>query len=196
MRQFRNLLVSWGPLGVFALAVIESAGIPNPGGTDALLLLVAIARPADAMLAAVLAACGSLIGSMIFYEIMRKGGQTVLKKYTSSPRGQKFGAWYMRYGLITVFIPALLPIPILPFKVFAACAGALGVPRLRFLGVLAAARLPRYLALAYLGAQLGENSTVWLRSHLWHLLGVAVVISLLLWGLIRVADRRPTSNAA
>jgi membrane protein YqaA with SNARE-associated domain len=195
MRHLRDVLVSWGPLGVFTLAVIESAGIPNPGGTDALLLLVAIARPQDAMLSAILAACGSLLGSAIFYEIMRKGGQTVLKKYTSSQRGQKFGAWYMRYGLITVFIPALLPIPILPFKVFAACAGALGVPRVRFLGVIAAARFPRYLALAYLGAKLGENSAAWLRSHLWHLLGVAIVIGILLWGLMRMADKRGTANA-
>lgn len=177
-------------MGVFTLAVIESAGIPNPGGTDALLLLVAIARPADAMLSAVMATCGSLIGSMIFYEIMRKGGQTLLRRYTASPRGQAFGSWYMRYGLITVFIPALLPIPILPFKIFAACAGALAVPRLRFLAVLGAARLPRYLALGYLGAQLGENSSTWLRNHVWHLLGIAAVISLLLWGLVRIAEKR------
>ncbi len=194
MRHLRNVLASWGPLGVFLLAVVESAGIPNPGGTDALLLIVAIARPQEAMLAGVLAACGSLIGSIIFYEITRKGGEKLLAKYTSSERGLRFRAWFLRYGMITVFIPALLPIPILPFKVFAACAGAMAVPRSRYLLVLMAGRFPRYLALAYLGAELGENSAAWLRGHVWHLLGLAVAIAALLWILVRVSDsRRPVT---
>jgi membrane protein YqaA with SNARE-associated domain len=194
MRHIAEVLASWGPLGVFLLAAIESMGIPNPGGTDALLLVVAIARPSEAILSAVLAAFGSLIGTAIFYEISRKGGQKILAKYTATRRGQRFGQWYMRYGLITVFIPALLPIPILPFKVFAACAGALAVPRHRFLLVLAAARFPRYLALAYLGKQLGENSAAWLRSHIWHMLGIAVAVGLILWAVIRFSDARRTAT--
>ena len=192
MRHLRDVLVSWGPLGVFLLAAVESAGIPNPGGTDALLLLLAIARPQEALLAALLAAVGSLIGSVIFYEITRKGGEKFLAKYTAGANGQKFSEWFSRYGLITVFIPALLPIPILPFKVFAACAGVMGVPRFRFLLVLAVARFPRYLALAYLGQQLGENSTAWLKSHLWLLVAMAVFIAAGLYVLVRWVDaRRP-----
>jgi membrane protein YqaA with SNARE-associated domain len=194
MRHLRDVLVSWGPLGVFVLASVESAGIPNPGGTDALLLLLAIARPNEAMLCAVLAAVGSLIGSEIFYEITRKGGEKFLAKYTAGNNGRKFREWFARYGLITVFIPALLPIPILPFKVFAACAGVMCVPRHRLLLVLAAARFPRYLALAYLGQQLGENSTAWLKGHLWHLLALAVAIGIALYGLVRWVDaRRPVA---
>src|SRR5579863_2291359 len=117
MRHLRDVLVSWGPLGVLLLATVESAGIPNPGGTDALLLVLAIARPQQAMLCAVLAAAGSLIGSVIFYEITRRGGEKFLAKYAAGGGTQRFREWFARYGLITVFIPALLPIPILPFKV-------------------------------------------------------------------------------
>jgi membrane protein YqaA with SNARE-associated domain len=190
MRHLRDVLVSWGPLGVFLLAVVESAGIPNPGGTDALLLILAIARPNQAMLCAMLAAVGSLMGSAVFYEITRKGGETLLNRYASSPRAHKFRNWYDRYGLISVFIPALVPIPILPFKVFAACAGVMSVPRVRFFAVLAFARFPRYFALAYLGQQLGENSTVWLRSHLWHLAAVAGGIALALYAMVRWVDSR------
>ena len=190
MRHFRDALVSLGPIGVFLLAVVESAGIPNPGGTDALLLVLAIARPEEAMLCAALATIGSLIGSAIFYEITRKGGETFLAKYTASPTGHKFRVWYERYGMISVFIPVLLPIPVLPFKVFAACAGVMRVPRARFIAVLTAARLPRYFALAYLGQQLGENSTTWLRAHLWHLGGVAAGIAMALYLLVRWVDSR------
>jgi membrane protein YqaA with SNARE-associated domain len=192
MRHLRDVLVSWGPLGVFLLATVESAGIPNPGGTDALLLILAIARPQEAMLCALLAALGSLIGSAVFYEITRKGGEKFLAKYTAGSSGQKFSEWFSRYGLITVFIPALLPIPVMPFKVFAACAGVMGVPRFRFFLVLAVARFPRYFALAYLGQQLGENSTAWLKSHVWHLLALAAAIGIALYALVRWVDaRRP-----
>src|ERR1041385_3550914 len=189
MRQFRDLLVSWGPLGIFVLAAVESAGIPNPGGTDALLLGLTIPRPENAALCAVLATLGSLIGTAIFFEIARKGGEWYLIRYTSSGRGARFRAWFLRYGLVTVFISTLLPIPILPFKAFAACAGAMGVTRTRFLLVLLAGRIPRYGALAYLGAKLGEGSTGWLKSHAWHMTAIAVVLFVLLYGLVRWADR-------
>jgi len=188
MRHLRAVLISWGPLGVLLMATIESMGIPNPGGTDLLLLLVSIAYPKQANLAALLATTGSLVGTAVFYEITRRGGEKLLGKYTSSDRGQKFRNWFQRYGLITVFVPGLLPIP-LPFKAFVACAGALSVPRIRFHLVLLAARLPRYFGLAYLGSQLGENSIVWAGQHVWQLLGAAVALFLILYALVKWADR-------
>jgi membrane protein DedA with SNARE-associated domain len=194
MGHLRDVLVSWGPFGVFAIATIESAGIPNPGGTDALLLVLAIARPDLAMLCALLATMGSLAGSSIFYEITRAGGEKFLAKYTSGERGQRFRGWFDRYGLITVFIPALVPIPVLPFKVFAACAGVMKVKRAQFLSVLAAGRIPRYVGLAYLGQQLGENSSAWLKGHVWHMVAVALAISVGLYGLIQWADARRTAT--
>jgi len=190
MRHFLDVLLSWGPLGVFVIATVESMGIPNPGGTDLLLLAVTITHPASAFPAAVLAVVGSLLGSEIFFEILRKGGERYLLRHTATGRGERFRNWFLRYGLVTVFIPALLPIPILPFKAFAACAAAMGVGRARFLLVLAAARIPRYFALAYLGAQLGENSSAWLRTHAWYMLAVAVALFVLLYGLIRWSDRK------
>ena len=171
------------------LAMVESAGIPNPGGTDFLLLFITAAQPQNAVLTAALAVVGSLAGSMFFFEILRRGGERFLTKHTASGRGLRFRAWFLRYGMITVFIPAFLPIPILPFKAFAACAGAMGVTRKRFLLVLFAARLPRYGGLAYLGAKLGENSGTWLRSHGWYLLALAVVLAAAMGLLVRRASR-------
>ncbi len=190
MRHLRDVLVSWGPWGILVLAAVESMGIPNPGGTDALLLFMAIARPDDAMLCAAAATIGSLVGTAVFFEIMRKGGDRYLARYTSSGSGARFRAWFLRFGLVTVFIPALLPIPFLPFKVFAACAGAMRVGRVRFFLVLLAGRVPRYGGLAYLGAELGENSFPWLKSHLWHMLVFAVLLFIGLYLLIRRQDRK------
>jgi len=196
MKRFGQLLVSWGPLGVLVLSFVESLGIPNPGGTDALLLLVAIERPDAAILCAILATVGSLLGSAVFYEIVRKGGDKFLLRYTLSGRGQRFRAWVHRYGMVTVFISALLPIPFLPLKVFCAFGCAMGVSRTRFMLVLAAARIPRYAALAYLGAQLGENSTAWIKGHTWHMGALAVALFAALYVLLKWNDRAAQSPAA
>ena len=167
MGRLREMLVAWGPFGIFAAALIESAGVPSPSGTDALILLVTIARPESWILCGLLAVAGSLIGSAIFHGIVSKGGEKLLAKKTASPRGQRVKAWVERYGMASVFVCALVPLPFMPLKVMAVCACGLGVTRGRYLAVMAAARLPRYIGMAYLGAQLGGGANAWLRSHLW-----------------------------
>jgi len=188
MRRIYDSLVAWGPLGIFLLTILDSAGIPNPGGADVALLLLCIARPRSAMLCAGVAVVGSLIGTMILFYLAHKGGEKFLTRYTSTGRGARFRTWFRRYGLVTVFIPALLPIP-LPLKVFVVCAGALEVSRLAFFLVILAARLPRYFGLAWLGATLGNNSLGWIRSHTWQMVGFAAVLFMLLYGLVRWSDR-------
>lgn len=187
MRRVHDLLLSWGPLGLFLFAFIDGLGIPNPGGTDVFLLLLTIAR-VNPWKCALLATAGSLLGSAIFYELISRGGERWLMRFIASRRGERFRRWFLRYGLVTVFIPALLPVP-LPFKAFAGCAAALRVRRSHFLLVIGAARIPRYFALAYLGAELGENSLHWVSAHMWQLLTLAVALALLLFMLIRLSDR-------
>jgi uncharacterized membrane protein YdjX (TVP38/TMEM64 family) len=187
MKMLRALAISWGPLGVFLFSMIDSAGVPNPGGTDALLLVVTIANPSSWPLCAALAVLGALIGSAMFLEILRRGGERYLVNLTATGRGLRFRAWFRRYGLVTVFVPALLPVPFLPYKALAACAAAMGVSRTRFLLVILAARIPRYFGLAYLGATLGENSGTWITGHLWQFGAAAVALFVMLFLLIRLS---------
>ena len=196
MSHFWELLKALGPWSLLIVATVESLGIPNPGGTDWLLVGMAIARPDDAALCAAMAVLGSLIGTAAFFDVMRRGGEKLLAKYTSSERGAKFRSWFQRYGLVTVFIPALVPLPFLPFKVFAACAGAMSVPRWRFMSVLAVGRILRYSGLAYLGVKLGtvENSKAWVKAHTWHMAIFAVAIFLFFYVLLRVLDREPVEG--
>ena len=191
MKHFWEILIALGPWGVLIVSTIESLGIPNPGGTDWLLVGMAIARPDDAVLCAAMAVLGSLIGTAAFFDVMQRGGEKVLARYTSSERGAKFRMWFQKYGLVTVFIPALVPLPFLPFKAFAACAGALGVNRWRFMGVLAVGRILRYSGLAYLGVKLGtvENSKAWVKAHYWQMGVFAVGIFLMFYVVIRFMDR-------
>lgn len=195
MGRFRDMLVAWGPFGIFAAALIESAGVPSPSGTDALILLVTIARPESWILCGLLAVAGSLIGSVIFHALVSKGGEALLRKKTSSPRGAKLKAWFERYGMASVFVCALVPLPFMPLKVMAVCACGFGVPRSRYLGVMAAARLPRYLAIAYLGSQLGENSNAWLRAHLWHMGGLAAALFIGIYALLKFSDNQRATPA-
>lgn len=187
MRRLHDLLLSWGPLGIFLFSLLDGLGLPNPGGTDVFLLVLTIAH-ANPWLCAFLATLGSVIGSAVFYEIISRGGERWLTHYIASPRGQRFRAWFLRYGMVTVFIPAFLPVPFLPFKAFAGCAAALRVSRTRFLLVIGLARLPRYFGLAYLGYQLGENSLHWVQQHVWQMAVLALALAALLFALIRLSD--------
>jgi len=182
-------LISWGPAGVFLLAILDSAGIPLPGGVDALLIFVGVVNHSGAYTAAAAAVVGSIIGSLILFYIARKGGEHYLNRYTSSGRGARLKAWFLEYGMLTVFVPACVPVP-MPLKLFIVSAGALGVNPVTFTLVVTAARIPRYFFLAWLGTKLGDQTLPYLKSHLWQLLLFSLILFGLLYLLIRLVDRK------
>ena len=189
MNAFLEMLKAWGPVGVLIVAFVDGIGLPNPGGPDYLLLFLAWKQPQTAYLSAFLCLIGALTGTFGLFWIARMGGQKYLDAKASGPRAMKFRAWFQRYGLVTVFIPALMPMIPLPMKVFVLCAGALAVNPLTFLLVVAAGKIPRFFGLAYLGKSLGENSTQWLKDHRWHFVVGAVVLAVFLFLLVKLADR-------
>jgi len=154
------------------------------GGVDALVVLLSVVNRSQAYGAVAAAVAGSIVGGMFLFLIARKGGEEYLHRYTSEGRGARLRAWFMEYGLLTVFIPALVPIP-LPLKVFILSAGALEVPPLRFLLVFVAGRIPRYVLLAWLGAHLGAGTWPYLRSHVWQIVLFSAGLFLVLYLAIR-----------
>lgn len=184
LEKFKTLLLGWGPPGIFLICLIDGAGLPNPSGPDLLLLLYATADPARAYLGAALGVAGSVAGNLILYLIARKGGEMYLARHTEGEKGRKFREWFSHYGLVTVFVPALVPIP-MPLKIFVICAGALRVNLVQFLATLGVARAVRYVSMAWLGRTLGEHSQQWLSAHRWHFigggLGLIAVLFLLVW---------------
>ena len=146
------------------------------GGVDALIVLVAVMNPIQAYLAAGAAIAGSLIGSLVLFLIARKGGEAYHRRHTSSPRSEKLRAWFHEFGLLTVFVPAFVPIIPLPLKVFIISAGALEESPVTFSIVLLAARVPRYLFLAWLGSRLGNDTLPFLRHHIGELVLLAVAL--------------------
>jgi membrane protein YqaA with SNARE-associated domain len=182
-------LVAWGPAGLFILAAADSAGVPAVGGVDALLIAIAANRPAIAYLSALCAVGGSLIGSIVLFAISRKGGEVFLARYTATRTGKRLHAWFERYGLATVFIPAVSPLP-MPMKIPVFCSGALGVHWAAFVGTIAAARVVRYFVLAYLAQRYGTETLTFLKYHWRAVLAIAISLSVAAVIILRLLQKR------
>ena len=160
------------------------------GGVDVLIVLIAVVDRGQAYWAAAAAMAGSVIGCLLLFLIARKGGEAYLQRHTIRPREARFRAWFHEYGLLTVFVPAFVPIP-LPLKIFIVSAGALEESPISFIIVLAAARIPRYLFLAWMGTRLGRETIPYLRHHAWQFALLAFGLFGLLYLLIRFLHRSP-----
>jgi len=138
---------------------------------------------------------GSLGGNLLLFYGARKGGQRFAEKRGVAQRDSRFRQWFVRYGLSTVFVPAVVPLIPLPLKVFVITAGVLRTSPLQFALVIVLARVIRYFGVAWLAIQLGSSTTDYLKSHVWHLSGGAVLLVALLYALVRYGERRRASAA-
>ncbi len=188
MKAIVDTLIAWGPLGVLILTLLDSAGVPLPAVLDAYVVFTSTAGWNAAFWTALMAVAGSTAGNMILFLIARKGGEAYLAKHCLSPAAQRFQRWFLHYGLLTVFIPALIPIP-LPLKIFVISAGALGVSKRAFLATVLAARVPRYFGLAFLGVKAGESSFEWFKDNALLLTAGSVALFLALLFAIKMKDR-------
>lgn len=183
-------LVAFGAPGIFLLSLIDGLGVPLPYATDYWLLAVAVDAPQRAYFTALMAVIGSSIGSVALFLAARHGRRLFSKGEPPSARGQKFQQWFNHYGLLTVFVPAVTPIVPLPLKVFVVSAGAFRTRTGRFLVVLLAARIIRCFGEAYLGVQLGKGWQPFLRRNIWPLGGALLVMTLGVYWLMRLSERR------
>jgi membrane protein YqaA with SNARE-associated domain len=162
---------------------------------DALLILVAVKTPERAWITACLATAGSLSGNLALFLAARTGGRRWIK-VPEADKPQKFRQWFRRFGLLTVLVPALLPIP-LPLKVFVVSAGVLHTGFLEFFTVILLARLVRYFGEAYLGMKLGEEGAkAFLKGNLWTMAGVTAAFGIAFYLVVRFYDRRRSSQAS
>jgi membrane protein YqaA with SNARE-associated domain len=187
LRNLANILVAIGPWGLLALAFLDSSGIPIANTLDAYLIFLAIKEPDRAYWYAAIAVAGSTIGNVALFLAARHGGRRFLRR-TESGRGQRFRRWFERFGLVTIFVPALMPIP-MPLKIFVISAGALHTRFLPFLAVILLARIPRYFGETWLGVKLGQESTAYLRHHVWQFVIASIALAVLLCLLVLASER-------
>ena len=120
-----------------------------------------------------MAVLGSLIGNIILFQAARHGRRLMSARGDAGEPG-KFQEWFQRYGLLTVFVPAVVPFVPLPLKVFVISAGAFHTPFATFMAVIVAARVIRYFGMAYLALQLGADAKGFLTRNGWTLVGIAI----------------------
>lgn len=190
-----NLLGNMGYAGIFLLMTIESAGIPVPselimtyGG------FMASQGKINWILAAVIGAMGTGMGSAIGYAIGAWGGKPVVDKYgkfigVSSEKMVWAEKWFCKFGESACFYTRLLPVVRTIVNV---PAGLLGMNFYKFMAYSMAGALPWCLILSYLGYKLGKNwESIMEYSHLlsYAILGLIVliiVLAVVLWVLIRL----------
>ena len=193
MEKFKFALLAFGPIGIFVLGLIDSLAVPLPGAMDGLVLYIAVKEPQKAYFAALMAVGGSLAGNIGLFWAARQGSRWLIKGEPAPSKGRKFQQWFARYGLLTVFVPTVVPFVPFPLKVFVVSAGALRTSSSKFIAVILAARVIRYFGEAYLGIHLGGGAQAYLQRNAWPLLGVVLAMAIGVYFAIRFTDRRGES---
>jgi membrane protein YqaA with SNARE-associated domain len=163
------------------IGALDSSLLSLPEINDYLVVGRCIKNPSAVFYFPLFAAAGSVLGCLLLYTIMRRGGQALLRKRFSLRSIRKVEKAYARFGFLAIAIPAVLPPP-LPFKIFVATAGTLEYPRWKFLVTVMLARSFRYYVEGILAVFYGRRVLSFARDN--GLVIVSVVAALILIGLI------------
>ncbi len=152
-----------GP-GMIAIGAIDSSLLSLPEVNDYLVVARCYTHPRAVVFFPLFAAIGSVIGCLLLYTILRRGGQAVLHRRFRIDHVRRVERAYARFGILALAVPALMPPP-MPFKIFVATAGALQFPRRRFLLTILLARSLRYYVEGTLAVFYGERVARFLKDN-------------------------------
>jgi membrane protein YqaA with SNARE-associated domain len=144
-----------GPVMIL-IGALDSSLLSLPEVNDYLVVARCYTHPRAVFFFPMLAAIGSVLGCLLLYTILSRGGRAVLHRRFNIEHIQRIERAYARFGILALAVPALLPPP-MPFKIFVATAGALQFPRRRFLLTILLARSLRYYAEGTLAVFYGES---------------------------------------
>jgi membrane protein YqaA with SNARE-associated domain len=144
-----------GP-AMILIAALDSSLLSLPEVNDYLVVARCYTHPRAVFFFPMFAAIGSVLGCLLLYTILSRGGRAVLYRKFRVEHVQRVERWYARFGILALAVPALMPPP-MPFKIFVATAGALQFPRRKFLLTILVARSLRYYAEGTLAVYFGER---------------------------------------
>jgi membrane protein YqaA with SNARE-associated domain len=156
LTSVKEFLIPFGAAGLFAIALLDSALIPLPGGPDAVMLLLSTQSPARMPLYALGATAGSVVGCLILYYISKRAGRRALEKFSDEKRA-RVKELVDRYDVLSVLVASLLPPPF-PFKLFVITAGVFRLSVPRFAIAVAVGRAFRFFLEGYLAVRYGEQA--------------------------------------
>ena len=168
-----------GPAMIF-IGALDSSLLSLPEVNDYLVVARCYTHPRTVFFFPLFAAAGSVLGCLLLYTILQRGGIALLHRRFKVERVERVERAYARFGILALAIPALLPPP-LPFKIFVATAGALQFPRRKFLLTILIARSIRYYTEGVLAVYFGERVLRFMKDN--GLVIISVVAGLCLIGL-------------
>jgi membrane protein YqaA with SNARE-associated domain len=178
------------------IGALDSSLLSLPEINDYLVVARCYSDPKSVFYFPLFAATGSVIGCLVLYTIMRRGGQAVMRRRFSAENIAKVERAYARFGFLALAVPALLPPP-MPFKIFVATAGALEYPRWRFVLTVMIARSVRYIVEGTLAVFYGEQVLVFMRDNgLYILSGVGALLVVGVGGYVLLKHLRTPRQTA
>jgi membrane protein YqaA with SNARE-associated domain len=186
-----QVLGIWGP---FAIALADSALLGMP--VDAIVATYVYKDHKRMLFYVIMAAFGSVLGSVPLYLIGYAGGETVLRKRISEERFQRIHRSFEQHEFWALMFPAMLPPPT-PFKIFILGAAVFEMPFRDFVAAMFAGRFVRFFILALLVLFFGPQIVGLLgdifRRHLSWVVG-AIAGGVLVWLIMRRGrSRRSTA---
>ena len=174
------------------IGALDSSLLSLPEINDYLVVMRCTKDPVAVLYFPLFAALGSVIGCMLLYSIIRRGGQAVLRRRFRTQDIERVERAYARFGFLALAVPALLPPP-MPFKIFVATAGALEYPRWRFMITVMIARSLRYYIEGTLAVFYGERVLSFLKENGMLILAAVLAACLVGLAIYFIKNRRRTS---
>jgi membrane protein YqaA with SNARE-associated domain len=169
-----------GP-SMILIGALDSSLLSLPEINDYLVVARCYTHPKQAFLFPLFASTGSVLGCLLLYTILKRGGRAVLHRRFKIEHVLRVERAYARFGFLALAVPALMPPP-MPFKIFVATAGALQYSRKKFLLTILLARSFRYYTEGILAIFYGERVLRFLKDN--GLLIVSIVAGVLLIALV------------
>lgn len=188
MEVLRTRLLVLGVPGLFLLSFLDSAGVPLPGGADLVVMLLSWQRPGQRFLIAVVAALGSVLGSLVLFWIAHTKGDALMSRFPRDKQ-DRVKEEFRRNDMLALAVAMLAPPP-LPSKLFVFVAGTVGMDWRRFVTAVFAGRLIRFSGEAYLAVRLGDRAAEMLTEQYSSVAG-GIAVAVVLYVLLRRFVRRP-----
>ncbi len=174
---FLHFFMSFGLLGLFLVAIVDSSFIPLPvpGLTD-LMLVVFAAQHSNWLLLLAVSTAGSALGGYLSYRVGHAGGIAFLEKRVPPRIFKSIRGWMERHAILAIALPAILPPP-MPLSPFVLAAGALNMTKEKFLITFAASRCVRHAFAIWLGIRYGRHVLrMWNRTAAEYATPILIVI--------------------
>ena len=175
------------------IGALDSSLLSLPEINDYLVVGRCYKYPSAAFYFPLFAAFGSVLGCLLLYTIMRRGGQALLRKRFKPESIQKVEKAYERFGVFAIAIPAVLPPP-LPFKIFVATAGTLEYPRWKFLLTVMIARSVRYYVEGILAVFYGRRVLLFMKDNGLVILSIVATVAVIAVVVYYLNSRRKTKS--